>query len=76
MKPQEGDHSGLGGKPRRVNATLVLTNRKFRRPKGAAGKADGYILMALLLFVALFGLSAVCWAFLNPRGTLFEEESP
>jgi len=28
---------------------------------------------ALLLFVSLFGIAAVCWAFLNPRGTLFEE---
>jgi MFS family permease len=30
---------------------------------------------ALLLFVALFGLSAVCWAVLNPKGTLFDEET-
>ncbi|MBA4190864.1 MAG: hypothetical protein C0467_22990 [Planctomycetaceae bacterium] len=26
---------------------------------------------ALLLFVSMFGLSAVCWALLNPKGTLF-----
>jgi nitrate/nitrite transporter NarK len=30
---------------------------------------------ALLLFVAMFGIAAVCWAVLNPKGTLFEEES-
>jgi MFS family permease len=29
--------------------------------------------VALLLFVGLFGLAAVCWAVLNPRGTLFDE---
>src|SRR5438874_4972331 len=62
MKRQEGDHSGLGGKPRRVNATLVLTNRKFRRPKSAAGKADGYILMALLLFVAFLVIATAAIA--------------
>jgi MFS family permease len=28
---------------------------------------------ALLLFVVLFGLTALCWAVLNPRGTLFDE---
>jgi nitrate/nitrite transporter NarK len=28
---------------------------------------------ALLLFVALFGIAAVCWIVLNPKGTLFEE---
>ena len=31
---------------------------------------------ALLLFVAMFGLAAVCWLFLNPKGTLFDEEKP
>jgi nitrate/nitrite transporter NarK len=29
---------------------------------------------ALLLFVCMFGVAAVCWVILNPRGTLFEEE--
>lgn len=29
--------------------------------------------LALFLFVAIFALDAVCWALLNPRGTLFEE---
>jgi nitrate/nitrite transporter NarK len=29
---------------------------------------------ALLLFVALFGVAAVCWALLNPKGTLFDED--
>lgn len=29
--------------------------------------------LVLLLFVALFGLSALCWAVLNPKGTLFDE---
>jgi type II secretory pathway pseudopilin PulG len=62
MKPQEGDHSGLGGKTHRVSATPVLTNRKFRRPKGAAGKADGYILMALLLFVAFLVIATAAIA--------------
>jgi nitrate/nitrite transporter NarK len=28
---------------------------------------------ALLLFVALFGIAAVCWGILNPKGTLFNE---
>lgn len=28
---------------------------------------------ALLLFVALFGIAAVCWLVLNPKGTLFDE---
>lgn len=28
---------------------------------------------ALLLFICLFGIAAVCWAILNPAGTLFEE---
>ncbi len=28
---------------------------------------------AILLFAGLFAGSAVCWAFLNPKGTLFEE---
>lgn len=28
---------------------------------------------ALLLFVTMFGLSALCWAVLNPKGTLFDE---
>jgi MFS family permease len=30
---------------------------------------------ALLLFVVMFGSAAVCWLFLNPKGTLFPEES-
>lgn len=29
--------------------------------------------LALILFVVIFALDAVCWALLNPRGTLFEE---
>ncbi len=29
--------------------------------------------VALLLFVVLFGLAALCWVVLNPRGTLFDE---
>jgi MFS family permease len=29
--------------------------------------------LALLLFASLFALDAVCWAVLNPRGTLFAE---
>lgn len=28
---------------------------------------------ALVLFGTMFGASAICWMFLNPRGTLFEE---
>ncbi len=27
----------------------------------------------MLLFAGMFAGSAVCWAFLNPKGTLFEE---
>jgi len=30
---------------------------------------------ALLLFVCMFGVAAGCWVILNPRGTLFAEES-
>lgn len=30
---------------------------------------------ALLLFVVMFGLSAFCWAILNPKGTLFEQSA-
>jgi MFS family permease len=30
--------------------------------------------LALFLFGSLFALDAVCWAVLNPKGTLFEEE--
>ncbi|HEY2908768.1 MAG TPA: MFS transporter, partial [Gemmataceae bacterium] len=37
--------------------------------------AEGNWDRALLLFVAMFGASAVCWIFLNPKGTLFDEES-
>jgi MFS family permease len=40
---------------------------------GGIVTATGNWNYALLLFVALFGLSAVCWAALNPKGTLFEE---
>jgi MFS family permease len=31
--------------------------------------------LTLLLFAGMFAGSAVCWAFLNPKGTLFEEPS-
>ncbi|MFO0804615.1 MAG: MFS transporter [Gemmataceae bacterium] len=30
---------------------------------------------ALLMFGGMFGLAIVCWLFLNPKGTLFEESS-
>jgi nitrate/nitrite transporter NarK len=36
----------------------------------------GYWSMVLVLFTALFGLAACCWAMLNPRGTLFDDEEP
>jgi len=36
--------------------------------------ATGNWNLALLLFSALFFGSGVCWAALNPRGTLFEED--
>lgn len=44
-------------------------------PVGVAAlvAATGSWDVALVLFVVLFGLSAVCWAVLNPRGTLFGE---
>ena len=29
--------------------------------------------LTLLLFAGMFAGSSVCWAFLNPKGTLFEE---
>jgi len=28
---------------------------------------------ALILFVSMWGIAAVCWAVLNPKGTLFDE---
>lgn len=40
---------------------------------GAIVTATGNWNHALLLFVALFGASAVCWLALNPKGTLFDE---
>jgi len=42
----------------------------------AVGKivgATGDWNLTLLLFAGLFAGSAVCWALLNPKGTLFEE---
>lgn len=41
---------------------------------GGVVTATGNWNYALLLFVGLFGIAAVCWVFLNPRGTLFEED--
>jgi nitrate/nitrite transporter NarK len=35
--------------------------------------ATGNWNFALLLFVAMFGVASICWLFLNPKGTLFEE---
>ena len=40
---------------------------------GSIVAATGNWNYALLLFVALFGVAAVCWLVLNPRGTLFDE---
>jgi nitrate/nitrite transporter NarK len=40
---------------------------------GAIVAATGNWNYALLLFMALFGASAVCWIILNPKGTLFDE---
>jgi nitrate/nitrite transporter NarK len=44
--------------------------------------AVGYIVdttgnweLALVLFASLFAADGVCWAVLNPKGTLFDEES-
>lgn len=31
--------------------------------------------LTLLLFAAMFAGSSICWAFLNPKGTLFEEQT-
>jgi hypothetical protein len=36
---------------------------------GRQGRWD----LALLLFVSMFGIAAVCWAVLNPKGTLFDD---
>lgn len=36
---------------------------------GRQGRWD----LALLLFVAMFAVAAVCWAVLNPKGTLFDD---
>jgi nitrate/nitrite transporter NarK len=45
-------------------------------PVGVASlvAATGNWNYALLLFVALFGIAAVCWLVLNPKGTLFGDE--
>jgi sugar phosphate permease len=39
---------------------------------GRLGKT-GHWSLVLLLFVSMFAVSAVCWAVLNPKGTLFGE---
>jgi sugar phosphate permease len=37
-------------------------------------KATGNWNLALLLFAAMYAASGLCWLFLNPKGTLFDEE--
>jgi hypothetical protein len=41
---------------------------------GAVVEATGRWDYALLLFAGMNAGSAVCWALLNPNGTLFEEK--
>jgi MFS family permease len=31
---------------------------------------------ALLIFIFMYGVAALCWIFLNPKGTLFDEAKP
>ena len=31
--------------------------------------------LALLVFAGLFAIDVVCWAMLNPKGTLFDEDA-
>ena len=46
----------------------------FPYAAGLLGKAGHWNLL-IILFAGMFAGSAVCWAFLNPKGTLFEESA-
>jgi MFS family permease len=43
---------------------------------GAVVQRTGSWDIALFLFAAIFVVDAVCWALLNPKGTLFDDENP
>jgi MFS family permease len=45
----------------------------FPYAAGLLGSA-GYWNLMILLFAGMFAAAALCWAFLNPKGTLFEEQ--
>ncbi len=57
-----------------MNMSGNLGATLFPAAVGGIVAATGNWNYALLLFVALFGAAAVCWLFLNPKGTLFDEE--
>jgi MFS family permease len=42
---------------------------------GRVARETGNWNYTLLLFAAMFIIGAACWAVLNPRGTLFQEEA-
>ena len=43
---------------------------------GWLADATGNWNLALMVFAGLFAASSICWVFLNPRGTLFDESTP
>jgi nitrate/nitrite transporter NarK len=57
-----------------MNMSGNLGATLFPTAVGSIVAATGNWNYALLLFVALFGVSAGCWVVLNPKGTLFPEE--
>ncbi len=68
----------MGGK--RVAPVFATMNMSGNIGAGLFPYVVGLLVLAtgnwnslILLFAALFAGSAVCWAFLNPKGTLFEE---
>ena len=69
----------MGGK--RVAPVFATMNMAGNIGAGLFPFAVGYLVeqtgnwsLALLLFATLYAGSGVCWLFLNPKGTLFDEE--
>ena len=69
----------MGGK--RVAPVFATMNMAGNIGAGLFPFAVGYLVeetgnwsLALLLFSAMYAGSGVCWLFLNPKGTLFDEE--
>ena len=56
-----------------MNMSGNLGATLFPSAVAAIVTATGNWNYALLLFVSLFGIAAVCWLNLNPKGTLFDE---